>query len=76
MFGYDALQDDELTLAVGDIVTNIDRQDGGWWEGEVHGKRGVFPENFVEVIEEESASCKYLTFNIYIQYCDRDIFKG
>eukprot|EP00112_Aurelia_sp_Birch-Aquarium-sp1_P025650 Seg8645.1 transcript_id=Seg8645.1/GoldUCD/mRNA.D3Y31 product="SH3 domain-containing kinase-binding protein 1" protein_id=Seg8645.1/GoldUCD/D3Y31 len=55
VFGYDALQDDELTLAVGDIVINVDRQDGGWWEGEVLGKRGVFPENFVEVIEEETA---------------------
>ena len=72
MFGYDALQNDELTLAVGDVVINIDKQDGGWWEGEVNGKRGVFPENFVEVIEEDNASCKCLTFNIYT--CDRDIF--
>ena len=52
-FEYDATEDDELTLAVGDIVTNIDQMDGGWWEGELKGKRGVFPENFVEVIHEE-----------------------
>lgn len=64
VFGYDALQDDELTLAVGDIVINVDRQDGGWWEGEVLGKRGVFPENFVEVIEEETAPCKFSFPNI------------
>ena len=48
-------------------MTNIDQSDGGWWEGEVHGKRGVFPENFVEVIDERPANGKlnslyYLVF--------------
>ena len=23
-------------------------KDDGWWKGEVNGKKGVFPENFVE----------------------------
>lgn len=53
MFQYEAEQNDELTLSVGDIITNVDIQDQGWWEGEVKGKRGVFPENFVEVIKED-----------------------
>lgn len=51
-FEYAAAESDELTLNVGDIVTNIKVEDGGWWEGELDGKRGVFPENFVVVIEE------------------------
>lgn len=50
IFDYDATEDDELTLHVGDIVTNIDQADGGWWTGELNGKEGLFPENFVEVI--------------------------
>lgn len=53
VFDYVADQEDELSLNVGDIVTNIEIQDGGWWEGEVDGKKGMFPENFVEVIKEE-----------------------
>ncbi|XP_065057757.1 CD2-associated protein-like [Rhopilema esculentum] len=52
-FEYTATEDDELTLNIGDVVTNIQQLDGGWWEGELHGKHGVFPENFVEVIKEE-----------------------
>ncbi|PIK59139.1 putative SH3 domain-containing kinase-binding protein 1-like [Apostichopus japonicus] len=29
--------------------------EGGWWEGEVNGKRGMFPDNFVKVMKEESS---------------------
>uniref|UniRef100_A0A8C7WYI3 SH3 domain-containing protein n=1 Tax=Oryzias sinensis TaxID=183150 RepID=A0A8C7WYI3_9TELE len=44
-----AQQEDELSLTVGDIITNIRRDDGGWWEGELGGRRGLFPDNFVRV---------------------------
>ena len=44
----------ELKLKAGDIVKNISTQDNGlldgWWEGEVNGKRGIFPANYVEII--------------------------
>ncbi|KAI3355412.1 hypothetical protein L3Q82_018255, partial [Scortum barcoo] len=46
-FDYEAQQDDELSLTVGDIIVNIRRDDGGWWEGELGGRRGLFPDNFV-----------------------------
>ena len=48
-FEYEAEQGDELTLHVGDIVKNIVRSEGGWWEGELNDKKGMFPENFVKV---------------------------
>uniref|UniRef100_UPI00398F1B32 SH3 domain-containing kinase-binding protein 1 isoform X2 n=1 Tax=Pristiophorus japonicus TaxID=55135 RepID=UPI00398F1B32 len=46
-FAYKAQHEDELTISVGDIVTNIKKEDGGWWEGELDGRRGLFPDNFV-----------------------------
>ncbi|XP_028288637.1 SH3 domain-containing kinase-binding protein 1 isoform X2 [Parambassis ranga] len=52
-FDYEAQQDDELSLAVGDIIVNIRRDDGGWWEGELGGRRGLFPDNFVREIKKE-----------------------
>ncbi|XP_026147790.1 SH3 domain-containing kinase-binding protein 1 isoform X2 [Mastacembelus armatus] len=52
-FDYEAQQDDELTLTVGDIIVNIRRDDGGWWEGELNGRRGLFPDNFVREIKKE-----------------------
>ncbi|CAG5135714.1 unnamed protein product, partial [Candidula unifasciata] len=50
-FEYTAEQEDELSLKVGDIVTNVKTSDGGWWEGELHGKKGLFPENFVQLVQ-------------------------
>ncbi|KTF81385.1 hypothetical protein cypCar_00017885, partial [Cyprinus carpio] len=46
-FDYQAQHDDELTIAVGDIISNIRKDEGGWWEGELDGRRGLFPDNFV-----------------------------
>lgn len=48
-FDYDAEQHDELTIRVGDIIKNVSTPEGGWWEGELNGKKGLFPDNFVEV---------------------------
>ncbi|XP_041824219.1 SH3 domain-containing kinase-binding protein 1 isoform X5 [Melanotaenia boesemani] len=52
-FDYEAQQDDELSLTVGDVIVNIRRDDGGWWEGELGGRRGLFPDNFVREIKKE-----------------------
>nr|XP_023654092.1 SH3 domain-containing kinase-binding protein 1 isoform X2 [Paramormyrops kingsleyae] len=52
-FDYRAQHDDELTIAVGDIISNIRKDDGGWWEGELAGRRGFFPDNFVREIKKE-----------------------
>ena len=49
-FSYKPEQEDELTLEVGDIITNIVDMDVGWCEGELNGKKGMFPNNFVEMI--------------------------
>ncbi|XP_070567801.1 SH3 domain-containing kinase-binding protein 1-like isoform X2 [Ptychodera flava] len=57
-FDYAAEAEDELTLQVGDVIKNIDQMDGGWWEGELNGKKGVFPDNFVKVIKNETTSTK------------------
>ena len=54
-FSYKPEQDDELTLEVGDIITNIVDVDVGWCEGELNGKKGVFPNNFVEMIPASEA---------------------
>lgn len=49
MYSYDAEQPDELTIKPGDIIKNVSMVDGGWWEGELNGKKGMFPDNFVKV---------------------------
>jgi len=48
-FDYTSHEDDELTIKQGDIIKDVTKMDGGWWEGTLNGKRGVFPDNFVKV---------------------------
>lgn len=55
-FPYTAANEDELDLADGEIVTVLDQnlEDDGWWKGELNGKVGVFPDNFVALLPVES----------------------
>ncbi|XP_068919563.1 SH3 domain-containing kinase-binding protein 1 isoform X6 [Petaurus breviceps papuanus] len=52
IFPYEAQNEDELTIREGDIVTLVNKDciDVGWWEGELNGRRGVFPDNFVKLL--------------------------
>ncbi len=31
------------SLTIADIIDNVIEMDGGWWEGDLNGKHGVFP---------------------------------
>jgi len=50
MFNYEAKQEDELDLRVGDMITRVVKRKGGWWHGKLRDKEGVFPENFVRTL--------------------------
>ncbi|XP_019738328.1 SH3 domain-containing protein 21, partial [Hippocampus comes] len=52
MFDYKAKAEDELDLKIGDVVVILrkETEDDGWWEGELNGRCGFFPDNFVMVI--------------------------
>lgn len=52
LYAYDALNEDELTIREGDLITLLSRdgQDKGWWKGELRGKVGLFPDNFIQII--------------------------
>jgi len=47
-FDYEAQTPDELSFNEGDTITIIQKDSGGWWEGEVNGKRGWIPANYVK----------------------------
>ncbi|XP_012600278.1 CD2-associated protein [Microcebus murinus] len=56
-YDYDAIHDDELTIRVGEIIRNVKKlQEEGWLEGELNGRRGMFPDNFVKEIKRETES--------------------
>ncbi|XP_035899257.1 CD2-associated protein-like [Anopheles stephensi] len=54
IYSYQENKADELTLAVGDVIEFFEEVEEGWWRGKLNGRVGVFPSNFVEMIESVS----------------------
>ncbi|KAF6115292.1 nitric oxide synthase trafficking [Phyllostomus discolor] len=55
LYSFQARQDDELSLEIGDIVMIHKKQDGGWWFGSLNGKKGHFPAAYVEELPSNAA---------------------
>lgn len=52
-YDYEKAEDNELELKEGEYVINIDMVDEDWWMGQnMHGDSGLFPSNYVELVEE------------------------
>uniref|UniRef100_A0A672JDC1 SH3 domain-containing protein n=1 Tax=Salarias fasciatus TaxID=181472 RepID=A0A672JDC1_SALFA len=50
VFDFTAENQDELTLKVGDIVTQVESVDEQWIVGVVAGKRGIVPKNYISLL--------------------------
>ncbi|XP_033017099.1 SH3 domain-containing protein 19 isoform X2 [Lacerta agilis] len=49
LYDFHAENVDELSFKVGDILTELESVDEEWMTGELHGKTGIFPKNFVQI---------------------------
>ena len=65
-FDYEAELPDELSIKTGDIVKDVKRMEGGWWEGILNGRRGVFPDNFVKVRRFETKNDLYFFIRLIV----------
>jgi len=50
IYAYAGQTQDELSFKEGDVITIHKKDPGGWWEGELSGKRGWIPANYVQEI--------------------------
>jgi hypothetical protein len=48
LFDYTGETEPELSFKKGDIITVTEKDESGWWQGELNGERGVFPSGWVE----------------------------
>ncbi|KAL1603676.1 actin binding protein [Paraconiothyrium brasiliense] len=56
-YDYEKAEDNELELAEGELVTDIDMVDEDWWMGtNSRGEQGLFPSNYVELVEDDGAN--------------------
>ncbi|XP_060097867.1 dynamin-binding protein isoform X1 [Heteronotia binoei] len=60
--------EEELDFREGDVITIIGIPEPGWFEGELRGRRGIFPEGFVELLgplKPNSAGDETLSFETH-----------
>lgn len=51
-YDFKATHPDDLPLREGDIVIVLHQDPSGWWSGQsLNGKKGIFPYNFVQIID-------------------------
>ncbi|XP_066478249.1 dynamin-binding protein isoform X2 [Tiliqua scincoides] len=50
LMGLSAQLEEELNFREGDVITIVGIPEPGWFEGELGGHRGIFPEGFVELL--------------------------
>lgn len=81
LIDFEGTMSDELTVRTGDVLKNVTKAgEEGWLEGEVNGKRGIFPSNFVKVGEQTYGCSPWLklkqgTFRLLITG-DPRLFNG
>ncbi|KAM6489626.1 hypothetical protein JOM56_014948 [Amanita muscaria] len=53
LYKYEAAEDNEMSLVEGEYTEQIEKADEGWWHGlGPGGKCGLFPSNYVEIVEQ------------------------
>tara|TARA_R110002003_G_scaffold59_22_gene5387 strand:+ start:1846 stop:3450 length:1605 start_codon:yes stop_codon:yes gene_type:complete len=57
LYDYEMAEPNEVELREGEHVTDIDMVDEDWWMGtNTQGDRGLFPANYVELVEDDGPS--------------------
>ncbi|KAJ5073179.1 sh3 and f-bar domain-containing protein [Anaeramoeba ignava] len=48
LYDYDGEGENDLSFSAGEVITVTNKHDGGWWEGSIGNRTGLFPSNFVD----------------------------
>uniref|UniRef100_A0ACB8E842 Uncharacterized protein n=1 Tax=Sphaerodactylus townsendi TaxID=933632 RepID=A0ACB8E842_9SAUR len=51
LYDFHAQNSDELSFKAGDTITELEFIDEDWMSGELHGKSGIFPKSFVQILQ-------------------------
>ncbi|KAK3845409.1 MAG: hypothetical protein J3R72DRAFT_29380 [Linnemannia gamsii] len=62
LYSYEKAEENEMSLLEGEIIRNVTELDVGWWSGESEDgtRSGLFPANYVEVIEHAQEQEQHL----------------
>ena len=67
LYTYQSTSDDELSFHKGSVISVVSKEgEDDWWKGELNGKIGLFPKNYVQPLDhlkssEHASQCEYYT---------------
>ncbi|XP_028989641.1 dynamin-binding protein isoform X2 [Betta splendens] len=66
---------EELDFREGDLIIITGLPEPGWFQGELDGQRGIFPEGFVELLgplrsPQEPVDCQYVDSDLQVMNCE------
>lgn len=50
LYDFNGENEDELSFKAGDFITELESVDEDWMRGEIQGRAGIFPKNFVQIL--------------------------
>ena len=53
LYPYTKNHTNEISFEAGDIIEDVVEHEDGWWSGMVNGQLGVFPNTYVELLQDE-----------------------
>ncbi|XP_037234645.1 SH3 domain-containing protein 19 isoform X2 [Falco rusticolus] len=53
LYDFHGENEDELSFKAGDTITELESVDEDWMSGEIQGKSGIFPKNFVQILKTQ-----------------------
>uniref|UniRef100_H3CWY2 Intersectin-1 n=1 Tax=Tetraodon nigroviridis TaxID=99883 RepID=H3CWY2_TETNG len=59
MYDYVAQNDDELAFQKGQVINVLNKDDCDWWKGELNGREGLFPSNYVKLTTDTDPSAQW-----------------
>ncbi|XP_027747595.1 SH3 domain-containing protein 19 isoform X2 [Empidonax traillii] len=51
LYDFHGENEDELSFKAGDMITELESVDEDWMSGEIQGRSGIFPKNFVQILK-------------------------
>lgn len=78
MYDYVAQNDDELAFQKGQVITVLNKDDCDWWKGELNGREGLFPSNYVKLTTDTdpSTQCEYHKHTHFLRGTYTDVLTG
>ena len=71
LIDFEGTMGDEMTVRAGEVVKKVTKAgEEGWLEGELRGKKGIFPANFVKVsVATAPCVCVCMCAEMYLYVC-------